>query len=416
MNTSLEKLASAYTEALLKKLSDKQFWTKPWITVNTLPRNIRGTSYSGGNLFFLSLVGQLNGYGVPVYLTFKQARDRGLSVLRGEKGFPVERYIIWYVNKEGQYLSEEDYCRLSAEQKENWSRRNKLSCYTVFNVEQTNIRELEPELYEKMSGLCVRTTGKNCPYLDELVSAQRWDCPIDERYSAEAYYSPGKNRIVIPERGQFRRLNDFYSTLLHEMSHSTISPTSMNRERKTPEGVNEYAHEELIAEMCAGLTCAALGLERLPSKDNTAYIQAWLGAIKQDNQYIFNCISEIKKISKYICDKIGFKLGHEIGFALDSTPTPEQKAYLDSCNKSYTDGDIDLLPEALRSSYGKYESAWEEAMSMRSGGSCHPEDIKAQVDIMNGHYRNFRQGLRNFLGLEQHEESNRMKQSFSKQL
>ena len=65
------------------------------------------------------------------------------------------------------------------------------------------------------------------------------------------------------------------------------------------------------------------------------------------------------------------------------------------------EGDIELLPDALRSSYGKYESAWEEAMSMRSSGLCHPDDIREQTDIMNGNYKEFREGLREFLGLGQ---------------
>ena len=82
--------------------------------------------------------------------------------------------------------------------------------------------------------------------------------------------------------------------------------------------------------------------------------------------------------------------------------TPERKPYLDSVadGKNLDEGDIDLLPDALRSSYGKYESAWEEAMSMRSSGLCHPDDIREQTDIMNGNYKEFREGLREFLGLD----------------
>ena len=82
--------------------------------------------------------------------------------------------------------------------------------------------------------------------------------------------------------------------------------------------------------------------------------------------------------------------------------TPERKPYLDSVpdGENLDSGDIFLLPKALQSSYGKYEAAWEEAMSMRSSGLCHPDDIHDQVDIMNGHYREFRGGLREFLGLD----------------
>lgn len=82
--------------------------------------------------------------------------------------------------------------------------------------------------------------------------------------------------------------------------------------------------------------------------------------------------------------------------------TPDRKPYLDSVpdGNNLDDGDIDLLPDTVRSSYGKYESAWEETMSMRSSGLCHPDDIQTQVETMNGYYREFREELREFLGLE----------------
>ncbi len=82
--------------------------------------------------------------------------------------------------------------------------------------------------------------------------------------------------------------------------------------------------------------------------------------------------------------------------------TPERKPYLDSVpdGENLDGGEIELLPKDLLSSYGKYEAVWEEAMSMRSSGLCHPDDIRDQADVMNGHYREFREGLREFLGLD----------------
>lgn len=82
--------------------------------------------------------------------------------------------------------------------------------------------------------------------------------------------------------------------------------------------------------------------------------------------------------------------------------TPERKLYLDTVpnDKDLDSGDIERLPKELQLSYGKYESAWEEAMSMRSSGLCHPDDIQDQVDITNRHYKEFREGLREFLGLD----------------
>ena len=88
-------------------------------------------------------------------------------------------------------------------------------------------------------------------------------------------------------------------------------------------------------------------------------------------------------------------------------PTPERKAYLGSipAGGGIDSGDTDLLPDALRSSYGKYEAAWEEVMSMRSSGLCHPDDIREQEKLMNSHYRDFRNGLRDFLGLDEKDDT-----------
>lgn len=97
-------------------------------------------------------------------------------------------------------------------------------------------------------------------------------------------------------------------------------------------------------------------------------------------------------------------LQRELYRAVRSTieSTPERKPYLDSVpdGENLDSGEIELLPKNVLSSYGKYEAAWEEAMSMRSSGLCHPDDIRDQVDIMNGYYREFRGDLREFLGLD----------------
>ena len=82
--------------------------------------------------------------------------------------------------------------------------------------------------------------------------------------------------------------------------------------------------------------------------------------------------------------------------------TPERKAYLDTVpdGADLDCGEVYLLPESLQKSYGRYEAEWEEAMSMRSSGLCHPDDIQAQVDKMSKFYKEFREELREFLGLD----------------
>lgn len=91
----------------------------------------------------------------------------------------------------------------------------------------------------------------------------------------------------------------------------------------------------------------------------------------------------------------------------DIEPTPERKPYFDSIpeNGGIDQGDADLLPDEVRAAYGKYETAWEEVSAMRSGGLCHPDDIREQTDAMNGYYKDFRKGLSDFLGIDREKDT-----------
>lgn len=160
--------------------------------------------------------------------------------------------------------------------------------------------------------------------MDDLIAKQKWDCPISECTSNEAYYSFKTNHIVLPLRSQFSKLNDFYATALHEMAHSTIHPDSLNRKKNVPEGIDTYGHEELIAELTSGLTACVMKIEKTPSEDNAAYIQGWLSNIKQDKCYVFNCLNDAKSTSKYICERIGVDLKESLSQEIDDINVPEE--------------------------------------------------------------------------------------------
>lgn len=86
--------------------------------------------------------------------------------------------------------------------------------------------------------------------------------------------------------------------------------------------------------------------------------------------------------------------------------TPERKSYLDTIplNQGIASGDIDLLPKPVQDKYAAYESAWEEAMSMRQSGLCYEGDIKEQEQITKNLNKEYRQSLRTFLGIENERE------------
>lgn len=325
MSTVLEKLSKAYTDMLLAKFEEPLFWEKPWFNVNAYPVNLRGTGYRGANLFLLSLAAGMSGYKIPVYFTFNQAKKMGVNILKGQTGWPVQHFIRYHKDKDGKYLPDDEYLQLPLEERLECTSRVKLSHYVVFNVAQTNIQEINPELYEKFQRkytLNNRAQGENNDVLDAQIKGQ-WICPIQETVSNQAFYRPDIHGIVIPLREQFKDIRQFYSTALHEMAHSTMHPDACPRKARVPEGVDRYGHEELIAELSAGLTGMALGVEQVPQKNNIAYLKCWLENMKQDPMYIFNVLSDAKAVTQFMTKHFGIEQQLSLHEEMDDISIPE---------------------------------------------------------------------------------------------
>ncbi|MEG1290562.1 MAG: zincin-like metallopeptidase domain-containing protein [Bacteroidales bacterium] len=322
MSAAIDKLAEQYSKLLLERMEQlKSDWKKPWVSpAETIhpPCNIRGTAYRGNNFFFLSLLAEFKNYKLPVWLTFKQAENLGCKITKGAKAAAVDSLILWAVNKETkQIISENEYRKLTPEKKDEYDIRSRVSYFYVFNVSQTNLKEIKPKIWAKLEKQFekVLTPQSQENYknelLDNVIHKQTWDCPINEKESNRAFYSPSESLINMPLRTQFSQREEFYSTLIHEMAHSTLG-TGMNRERNTPVGVDSYGHEELIAELSAGLTSSLLGISAFPSDDNVKYLKSWITNIKQDPHYIYNCMGDVKKIVKYFSTRLDIQHKQDI--------------------------------------------------------------------------------------------------------
>ncbi|MBO5406079.1 MAG: DUF1738 domain-containing protein [Bacteroidales bacterium] len=325
MNKTLEKLAEAYTSALMEKFNDELFWEKPWFNVSAYPVNLRGTGYRGANLFLLSLAMDMKGYGLPVYLTYNQAQKLGVSILKGQRGWPVQHYICYHKDENGKYIPDDQFQKMTKEQQEQCTTKVKLSYYVVFNICQTNMQEVRPEIYDKFQQkFCVTNMvqGESHVMLDKQLQGD-WICPIHEQRSNQAYYAPKDNHIVLPLREQFSQMAQFYSTALHEMAHSTMHPDACPRKTKAPERVDSYGHEELIAELSAGLTGLSIGVEQTPQQNNIAYLKCWLENMKQDPQYIFNVLADAKAVTQFMTGHFGLEIGQNQKEEMDDISIPE---------------------------------------------------------------------------------------------
>ena len=306
----------------IESLRSKDGWKKPWFTEGALqwPKNLNGREYNGMNAFLLLLHCEKEGYRIPRFCTFdriqqfnrtgskdKEAKPR-VSVLKGEHSFPVMLTTFTVVDKETkERIKWEDYKLLSQEQREKYNVYPKWQTYHVFNVAQTNLKEVRPELWEKLeqeySMPKVDRSGAFEP-VDRMIADNRWICPIKLMYGDSAYYSISKNEIVVPEKGQFKDGESFYSNLYHEMGHSTGAENQLDRLKPTTFGSAEYAREELVAELTAALTAQRYGMSKHLKDDTAAYLKAWLDSLKESPQFIKTVLLDVKKASSMLTQRI----------------------------------------------------------------------------------------------------------------
>ena len=218
-------------------------------------------------------------------MTFNQANEAGISVLKGSKSFPVYYFLFYVYHKETRKkITFEEYKALSREQQQEYNVIPTYKYYSVFNLDQTNFSDVRPEeweaLREKFRGGQAEqpdgTTGEAHPEIDAMLEAKSWFCPIREQQGDRAFYSPLADYIVVPLRSQFVDMQSFYETLLHEMGHSTGHPTRLNRDLAHPFGSEEYGKEELTAEFAAALAGMFFGIAEHIRTENAAYLKSWI--------------------------------------------------------------------------------------------------------------------------------------------
>lgn len=324
----------------IQSLSGKDGWKKPWFTEGALqwPKNLNGREYNGMNAFMLLLHCEKEGYKIPRFCTFDriqlfnkagkkdEEQKPRVSVLKGEHSFPVMLTTFTVVNKETkEHIKWEDYKLLSQEERENYNVYPKLQTYHVFNVAQTNLKEVRPEFWEKLEQeYSMPKVEKDEQFafepVDRMIADNRWICPIKPMFGDSAYFSISKNEIVMPEKRQFKDGESFYSNLFHEMGHSTGAEGQLDRIKPATFGSAEYAREELVAELTAALTAQRYGMTKHLKGDSAAYLKSWLDSLKESPQFIKTTLLDVKKATSMLTQHID-----KIAMEIDQEKKAEQK-------------------------------------------------------------------------------------------
>lgn len=315
-----------FTEMMIERMEQMKSsdWQKGWIGgagYAGLPQNVGGRNYSGSNSFFLQLQTAAKGYELPVYLTFNQAHNLKAHVLRGEKSFPVVYWDMLVKDKDGKRISSDEYRAMSKEERKGLEAIPFVKSFPVYNVAQTNLSEVQPErmkkLMEKFKLPDLRDTeGMYAhPALDRMIQTQEWLCPIKaDKQEDGAYYSPSRDIVVLPMKAQFniggtpedtyRGGMEFYSTMLHEMTHSTMTPERLNREMGGRFGDPKYAKEELVAELTAAMISHSMGFDSKITDNSAAYLDSWIGVLKKEPKFIVSIMADVNKASDLILDHV----------------------------------------------------------------------------------------------------------------
>ena len=303
-------------------------WKKGWTDGRTaqfgLPQNLVGRPYTGSNAFLCQIHTTMEHYRMPVYLTIKQIRDAGGMIKKGEHSIPIFKWDLRIKGKDGKKLSESDYRNMTKEEQAECTVRPYLKVYNEWNIDQTNLEEVNKEKYD-----AILKRFKSEPIKDEvgmykneafdnLLKEQSWVCPIEyEKFNESAFYSPKRDQIVVPPKKQFNISNtpedvfkdgmEFYGTTIHEMAHSTGHESRLGRDgivKIDQFGSDQYAKEELVAELTSALIGNAMGFDSRIRENNIAYLQNWIGSLKKDPKFLKSVMSDVNKSSKMVLEHI----------------------------------------------------------------------------------------------------------------
>jgi len=269
----MNKVYEIITNRIIEGLQAKKTWLKGWVT--HLPKNaITKKPYKGINLLLLSL----NNYSSPYFLTYKQAQQLKGNVRQGEKATII---IYWKIKEVEKEL-------------ENGEIKKEvipiLRYYKVFNLEQCEgigIKENKEEF----------NPIEKC---EDIISNYK-DKP--EIKQGQPCYINSLDLIRIPDKNDFLNKEEYYSTLFHELTHSTGHEKRLNREGVTKAvnfGSDKYSNEELIAELGSAFLCAISGIANKVIDNQQAYINDWIEIFRKDKKMLIQASRQAQRSTDYI--------------------------------------------------------------------------------------------------------------------
>ena len=304
------KNTDRYTEVTNKIIAALENNIKPWVQpwdggVQTLPMRYNNKPYQGINTLILWIEAAEKQYNAAYWMTFKQAKLLGGNIRKGERASAIfysgtmksmagEEEITEEATTKQQENIKIDEIHATSEQQY----KKFMKCYYVFNV--TQIDKLPEKYYAKSKEARTNNTLEQSPALEEFIKNTQ---AIINYGGISACYRENNDYIQMPEMQLFKTSNAYYATLFHELTHWTKHKNRLNRNLGGKRfGDNNYAMEELVAELGAAFISSALGITPDIREDHAPYIANWLKALKSDKRAIFTAATLAQSATNYLLE------------------------------------------------------------------------------------------------------------------
>ena len=427
--------SSSYSDAVIQQFADMMIkrmedmkesnWKKGWMDGRGdagFPRNaLTGRQYNGINPFMLMYNTIEHEYTTSMYLTARQLfsmneslkdpstgkialenLDKVMKINKGEKAFPVYYMIHKYKDMQGKEYSDQEYNDLSEEQRKDIKAYFYPKVHHLFNIDQTNMKEVNPSLYNSFVDKYTKRPSlpdSDGMYfnedIDSLLAHSKpsvwksgrdnlsWYCPIDQTADISSpHYNLSKDFIKVPLKNQYKTSDskegvfadgqEFYATLLHEMAHSTGPKGRLNRDLSGSFGDKKYAKEELVAELSAALISSTMGFDKRINDNNAKYVSSWLKVLKEEPSFIKTVLSDVGKASDMITEKIdaqqvalGQPLFKEKTLQESVSPSAEQVNNISNVRAT------SLMPESTELIFSNGKQRWDSFDSFLKAAKEH---------------------------------------------
>ena len=286
------------TDKIVSMLNDGEIpWRRPWAVTGGAVSHTSGRKYSLLNQILLLDEGE----GMKdiatccrEFLTFNQIKAEGGSIRKGERSKMV---VFWKIYRhEVKGLDGEPV--LNANGEPMIESTPVLRYFNVWEVSQCDGIERK---YERKHNENPKPVEEAERIVSEYFS--RESCTLEIEESDRAYYNPVQDLVHVPQLSQYEEASEYYSTLFHEMTHSTGHPSRCSRKvtGMASFGSESYSKEELVAEMGAAFLINTAGLDTEKAfRNSAAYIQGWSKKLRDDKRLFVNASAKAEAAVNYI--------------------------------------------------------------------------------------------------------------------